>query len=137
MAVRERTREYAVLKPLGFSARHLVGLIFGEALLIALCGGLLGLALTFPMVAGFGKALPTFFPIINVASLTIALALGAALVAGAVAALLPAARVLRTPIVTGRRTVGQRTTDAHSLLLHLAQPLGPSPHYHRDARRRG
>jgi len=104
--VRERTREYAVLKTLGFTARSLVGLIFGEGLLIALCGGLPRLALTFPMVAGFGKALPTFFPIINVAPLTIALALGAALVAGAVAALLPAARVVRTPIVTGLRTVG-------------------------------
>jgi len=106
MAVRERTREYAVLKTLGFSARHLVVLIFGESLLIALCGGLLGLALTFPMVAGFGKALPTFFPIINVAPGTIALALGAAILAGAVAALFPAARVVRTPIVAGLRTVG-------------------------------
>ncbi len=106
MAVRERTREYAVLKTLGFTARHLVALIFGESLLIALCGGLLGLALTFPMVAGFGKALPTFFPIINVAPLTIALALGAALIAGTVAAFFPATRVVRTPIVTGLRTVG-------------------------------
>ena len=106
MAVRERTREYAVLKTLGFTARHLVALIFGESLLIAACGGLLGLALTFPMVAGFGKALPTFFPIINVAPLTIGLALGAALIAGAVAALFPATRVVRTPIVTGLRMVG-------------------------------
>ena len=106
MAVRERTREYAVLKTLGFSARHLIALIFGESLLIALCGGLLGMALTFPMVAGFGKALPTFFPIINVAPLTIALALGAALVAGTVAAFFPALRVVRTPIVAGLRTVG-------------------------------
>jgi putative ABC transport system permease protein len=106
MAVRERTREYAVLKTLGFSAKHLFGLIFGESLLIAVCGGVLGLALTFPMVAGFGKALPTFFPIINVAPVTIALALGAAVVAGLVAALFPATRVVRTPIVTGLRTVG-------------------------------
>jgi len=106
MAVRERTREYAVFKTLGFSARRLVGLILGESLLIAVGGGLLGLALTFPMVAGFGKALPTFFPIINVAPLTIALAFGAAIVAGLVAALFPATRVVRTPIVTGLRTVG-------------------------------
>lgn len=106
MAVRERTREYAVLKTLGFSARHLVVLIFGESLVIAACGGLIGLALTFPMVAGFGKALPTFFPIINVAPLTIGLAFGAALIAGVVAALFPTTRVVRTPIVTGLRTVG-------------------------------
>jgi putative ABC transport system permease protein len=106
MAVRERTREYAVLKTLGFSGRHLVGLIFGESLLIAVLGGALGLALTFPMVAGFGKALPTFFPIINVAPGTIALGFGAAIVAGFVAALFPATRVVRTPIVAGLRTVG-------------------------------
>jgi putative ABC transport system permease protein len=106
MAVRERTREYAVLKTLGFSRRHLLTLIFGESLVIAVCGGLLGLALTFPMVAGFGKALPTFFPIINVAPLTIVLALGAALIAGAIAAFFPATRVVRTPIVAGLRTVG-------------------------------
>jgi putative ABC transport system permease protein len=106
MAVRERTREYAVLKTLGFSARHLVVLIFGESLVIAACGGLIGLALTFPMVAGFGKALPTFFPIINVAPLTIGLAFGAALIAGMVAALFPTTRVVRTSIVTGLRTVG-------------------------------
>jgi len=106
MAVRERTREYAVLKTLGFSARHLITLIFGESLVIALCGGLLGLALTFPMVAGFGKAMQAFFPIINVAPLTIALALGAALISGIIAAFFPAARVVRTPIVAGLRTVG-------------------------------
>src|SRR6058998_2285892 len=106
MAVRERRREYAVLKTLGFSARHLFFLIFGESLLIALSGGVLGLLLTYPMVAGFGKALPTFFPVINVAPLTVVLVLGAAILAGAVAALLPAARVVRTPIVAGLRTVG-------------------------------
>ena len=105
MAVRERTREYAVLKTLGFSARHLFALIFGESLLIAVGGGLIGLVLTFPMVAGFGKALSTFFPIINVAPLTIVLALGAAIIAGLVAALFPATRVVRTPIVAGLRTV--------------------------------
>lgn len=106
MAVRERTREYAVLKTLGFSGRHIATLIFGESLLIALFGGLIGLALTFPMVAGFGKALPTFFPIINVAPLTIALALGAAIVAGTVAAFIPATRVIRSSIVSGLRQVG-------------------------------
>src|SRR2546428_5914272 len=106
MAVRERTREYAVLKTLGFSARHLVVFIFGESLFIAVSGGVLGLALTYPMVAGFGKALPTFFPVINVAPLTVVLALGAAVIARLAAALFPATRVVRTSIVTGLRMVG-------------------------------
>ncbi|HYL22185.1 MAG TPA: FtsX-like permease family protein [Gemmatimonadales bacterium] len=106
MGVRERRREYAVLKTLGFSGRHLVAFIFGEALLIALGGGLLGLVLTFPMVQGFAKALPTFFPVINVAPDTIALALGAALLAGVAAACVPAVRVVRASIVNALRTVG-------------------------------
>ena len=106
MAVRERTREYAVLKTLGFSGRHLVAFIVGEALVVAFAGGVLGVALTFPVVRGFAKALPTFFPVINVAPSTIALGLGAALFAGLAAATFPANRVVRTPIVVGLRTVG-------------------------------
>src|SRR5207247_6464803 len=65
MSVRERTREYAVLKTLGFSGRHLAGFVLGEALVISLSGGVLGLLLTFPIVKGFAKALPTFFPVIS------------------------------------------------------------------------
>src|SRR5881396_2046017 len=82
MSVRERTREYAVLKTLGFSGRQLAGFVLGEALVISLSGGVLGLLLTFPIVKGFAKALPTFFPVINVAPLTMALGIGAALLAG-------------------------------------------------------
>ena len=46
MASRERTTEYAVLKTIGFSPGHIVGLIGGESLLIAGIGGMLGLVLT-------------------------------------------------------------------------------------------
>lgn len=106
MTARERTREYAVLKTLGFQGRHIAGFIIGESLLIAVCGGLLGLALTFPIVRGFGLALPGFFPIIRVEPLTIALALGAALLSGLAAAAVPTVRALRTPIVSGLRMIG-------------------------------
>src|SRR5689334_900887 len=85
MAARERTREYAVLKTLGFQGRHIAAFIIGEALLIGLIGGLIGLALTFPVVHGFGMALPGFFPVIRVEPLTIVLALGAAVFAALVA----------------------------------------------------
>ena len=47
MSARERTREYAVLKALGFSAKHLIGLILGESLFISAIGGGLGIFLTF------------------------------------------------------------------------------------------
>lgn len=106
MAVRERTREYAVLKTLGFTGRHLAVFILGEALLIGLAGGIVGLLLTFPMVRGFGLALPTMFPVINVSTITIVLALLLAALCGIAAAIAPTVRAVRMPIVNGLRTVG-------------------------------
>jgi len=61
MSARERQGEYAVLKTLGFKARHLAGLIFGESLILALAGGLLGEALTFPAVHFFKTQLGQYF----------------------------------------------------------------------------
>ena len=106
MAVRERTREYAVLKTLGFTGRHVMGFILGESLVIAVLGGLLGIVLTFPMVFLFGKAFSAFFPVIVVAPITVVLALIAAGVCGLAAGAAPALRAARMPIVSGLRTVG-------------------------------
>jgi putative ABC transport system permease protein len=106
MAARERTREYAVLKTIGFDRGHIVGLIAGESLLLACLGGGVGLALTFPIAAGFAKAFPTFFPIFNVEPITIILAVTVALLSGIVAAAFPALRALRTSIAEGLRSIG-------------------------------
>jgi len=106
MAVRERTREYAVLKTLGFTGRHVVAFILGESLVIGVLGGLLGIVLTFPMVFLFGKAFSAFFPVITVAPITIVLALIAAGICGLAAGTAPALRAARMPIVAGLRTVG-------------------------------
>lgn len=106
MSARERTREYAVLKTLGFSPGHVVGLIGGESLMIGVVGGGLGLILAYPVVAAFAQAFPTFFPVFNVAPWTIALALGVALLAAVVAALFPVFRALRISIAEGLRTIG-------------------------------
>ncbi|MBI5216237.1 MAG: FtsX-like permease family protein [Ignavibacteriae bacterium] len=106
MSARERTREYAVLKTLGFSAKHLVGLIGGESMILACLGGALGLLLTFPITKGFATAFPTFFPVFNVEILTIVLAVGSALLAGVVAAIFPTMRILRQKIVDGLRMLG-------------------------------
>ncbi len=61
-AVRERTFEIGVLKVLGFSASHVVGLVLGETLFVFLTGGLAGLALAeaAALLAGadLGLALP-------------------------------------------------------------------------------
>ncbi len=106
MATRERIREYAVLKTLGFTRGHIIGLIGGESMLIAVVGGVLGLFLTFPMAGAFAKAFPTWFPIVVVEPLTIVLAFGAALFAGLIAALFPAMKITRMNIVDGLRTIG-------------------------------
>jgi putative ABC transport system permease protein len=105
MAARERTKEYAVLKTLGFSARHIVGLIAGESMLIASTGCVIGLALTFPMAMGFANVFPTFFPVFNVETVTIILAVAVALFAGVVAALFPATHAVRMKIVDGLRSI--------------------------------
>lgn len=50
--VRERTREFGVLRAIGFGPRHLYGLVLGEAAVLGLAGAVLGLALSFPLLEG-------------------------------------------------------------------------------------
>jgi putative ABC transport system permease protein len=106
MAARERTREYAVLKTLGFSSGHLVGLIFGEAMMISGIGGVIGLALTFPLCSAVQKVFEQFFSVFNVEAITIILAISAALLAGIVSSAFPIQRAINTKIVDGLRQVG-------------------------------
>jgi putative ABC transport system permease protein len=107
MAARERTREYAVFKTLGFSTFHLVGLILGESLLISLLGGGIGIALTYPIVSGFEQAIPKgFFPFFFIEPKTTIMAMSAAILIGIFAALFPIQRTLKTKIVEGFRFVG-------------------------------
>jgi len=107
MAARERTREYAVFKTLGFSAYHLVGLILGESLIISFLGGGIGIALTYPIVAGFEQAIPKgFFPFFFIEPKTTIMAMSAAILIGILAALFPIQRTLKTKIVEGFRFVG-------------------------------
>jgi putative ABC transport system permease protein len=107
MSARERTREYAVFKTLGFSGGHLIGLIAGESFLISFIGGALGLALTLPIVQMFQAFIPKgWFPVFNVEPITIILAGLSALVVGIAASLFPIQRALRTKIVDGLRFIG-------------------------------
>jgi len=105
MTARERGAEYATLKALGFGGGFVALLIFGESLLIATIGGGAGIALTFPLANAFREALGTFFPIFYVSDETVAMQLGAALVVGVVAAVFPAWRASRVPVVEGLRAI--------------------------------
>jgi putative ABC transport system permease protein len=107
MSSRERTREYAVLKTLGFSGPQLIGMIAGESLIIAALGGGLGLLLTIPVVDGFGAVMPKgFFPVFFIEPITFVLAVSAAFLVGIAASIFPIQRALNTKIVDGLRFVG-------------------------------
>ena len=106
MTARERTSEYATLKALGFSPLFVSALVFGESLMLALLGGALGVALSFPVAAAFGKAMGTMFPVFNISAGTVGLQFLCALTVGVLAAIAPARRAATVRIVEGLRAVG-------------------------------
>jgi len=107
MTARERIREYAVLKTLGFTTVHIVGLIAGESLCISLLGGAIGIGLSFPMVGAIGANIPSgWFPIFDLKPMTLVFSGLSALVVGIVAALFPVWRATSMKIVDGLRQIG-------------------------------
>jgi hypothetical protein len=62
MAVRERTREIGVLKTLGFSGGRVLRLVLGETLLLALIGGLPGIAVAALVTLSMRESLANFVP---------------------------------------------------------------------------
>jgi putative ABC transport system permease protein len=106
MTARERYGEYATLKALGFSNGFVGMLIFAESLGIALLGGLLGVAATFPLADAFASTVGSILAGFKVSRDTVVLQLLAALVIGVVAAAIPAWRAARVRIVDGLRAIG-------------------------------
>jgi putative ABC transport system permease protein len=105
MTARERYAEYATMKAIGFGNGFVAGLIFAESVGIALAGGAIGIALTFPVASAFGGALGTLFPVFFVSEDTVLLQVAAAVLVGVVAALIPAWRAAHVKIVDGLRAV--------------------------------
>jgi len=100
MAVRERTREIAVLKTLGFSGRRIFGLVLGESVLLALLGGLPGLGIAVLVTLSISQSLSNFFPGMAVTP-GIALAALALMVAlGLATGFVPALNAYRLRIAT-------------------------------------
>jgi putative ABC transport system permease protein len=106
MTARERIPEYATLKTLGFGGWHIAAVVFGESVVIAMLGGILGVVLTFPAAHWIEAELSQFFPVFHVTPLTIYLDFLAALIVGVVAAIFPTWRSTTIKIVDGLRRVG-------------------------------
>lgn len=101
MTARERQREYATLKALGFGPMYILFLIAGESLMISLSAGIVGIALTYPAAELVGVRLGTMIPVFNVPERILGMGLGAAFLVGLVAALIPAWRAVTVPVTQG------------------------------------
>jgi len=107
MSARERTREYAILKTIGFSVSQIAGLIIGESLILSVLGGAIGLALTVPIVNGIATFIPKgMFPVFEVEPVTIVFLIIAVAIVGFASAIFPVRRAAITKIVDGLRYVG-------------------------------
>lgn len=108
MSIRERTREVAVLKTLGFTQRRILGLYVGESVTLTFMGGVVGCLLAMGMVEAV-KHIPGmgfFFLGMKVTGGTFLLAVAVAAMVGLVSALVPAYHAARVSIVEGLRHIG-------------------------------
>jgi putative ABC transport system permease protein len=106
MTARERIGEYAVFKTLGFRGWRIAGMIVGESLLITMIGCFVGIALTPPAAKAFSKYVGTYFPAFRVEIETIYMDIGASILVGLCAAIIPTWRALTIRIADGLRRIG-------------------------------
>jgi len=107
MSIRERTREVAVLKTLGFTRGNVLGLFVSEAVALSLAGGLIGVGLGWFLVYGLTHS-PQFFSFFPL-KVTFGIWLAAMLtsgVVGLVSSALPSYHASQVNIVDGLRHIG-------------------------------
>jgi putative ABC transport system permease protein len=108
MSIRERTREVAVLKTIGFTRRKILGLYISEAVTVALAGGILGclMAAGAIFVLSHIPGMGFFFLGMTVTPPIIALAITVAGIVGFLSAVFPAYHAAKVDIVDGLRHIG-------------------------------
>jgi putative ABC transport system permease protein len=104
IAVRERTRELAVLKAVGFSDGFVLVLVIAETMVVAAVGGGVGLGLAKVFTLG-GDPTGGLLPFFYLAPESIAFGLGLALAVGFTAGILPALAASRLRVVDALRRV--------------------------------
>jgi putative ABC transport system permease protein len=106
MAARERTREIAVLKALGFTDRTVMGLVLAESLMIALIGGILGTALARLVFGLTDFTAGGFFSSFVVTTGTMLRALLIAAILGLLSGAIPSFNAARLKVVDALRHTG-------------------------------
>ena len=105
ISVRERTGELAVLKAIGFSDRKVLGFVLGESLVIAVVGGLLGLALALVAVPLLSRALSGIVPVLILSPTILLTGFVAALFVGFISGFLPGLGAMQMRVVNALRRV--------------------------------
>lgn len=107
MSFRERTRELAVFKAVGFSDARIFRVVLGESVLMAFIGALLGIVPTTALLIAFPIRRLGFLPIsaLTVSPTAVIGSLLVAIAVGAVAGLWPAYQALRLRTVDALRRI--------------------------------
>ncbi len=107
MSIRERTREVAVLKTLGFERGTILGLFVGEAMSLSVAGGLFGCGFAWLLLTLMKKSPMGFFLAqMEVTTGTLGVALLVAALVGFFSSLVPSYNAARVEIVEGLRHIG-------------------------------
>ncbi|WP_437324571.1 ABC transporter permease [Sorangium sp. So ce381] len=110
MGVRERTREYGVLRALGFEPKHVRIFIIGEAATIGLLAGFIGLVVSYPIVElGLGRWLEenmgAWFPYFRIEPATMVMAVLLSMGLSLAASLIPAYNASKLSVTDALRRV--------------------------------
>jgi putative ABC transport system permease protein len=105
MSARERTRDVAVLKTIGFSDRVLFGLVMVEAAIITLTGAVVGLGAAKLLYRATNFNGAGFLPGFDVTIGTLLFGFGIALLLMLASGLVPAIQAARLPVVVALRRV--------------------------------
>src|SRR5258706_1866070 len=108
MSVRERVREVGILKTLGYTPGSILFMVLGEAGMISLIGGALGVGLAMALTSVVRHA-PSFIQQMKTLTITpdvAALCVGLAIAIGVLSSLVPAWNASRTSILDSLRSTG-------------------------------
>lgn len=128
MSVMERTREIGVLRALGWRRRRIVRMIVGEALVLSLIGGALGIVLGLGLIqlTQFVPQVETLLKGVLTPTMFVE-AIAIALVLGVVGGILPALRAARLQPADAMRAEGGASVSPGRLTRWLGRLAGNSP----------
>ncbi len=108
MTVRERRREIAVMKSLGFTPRQILSELAVESSIVAIVGGVVGIALAAELLDRIRGAFPSFGPLLSfgLPAPVMAGGLAVAFAIGFAAGLAPALGTVRSTVVATLHRVG-------------------------------